>query len=296
MKLSNTIGFFSAIGYSPEYGIDICAKAGFDALDFAFHSNSKFSDADSVNEKGKQWFKDLRKRAEDNGLVFNQAHAPFPSSVTDPDKTEEIFQNIVRCFSSAEILGISNVIVHPKHHLMYWEEGVPEKLFDMNMEFFNRLLPYAKDHGIVICTENMYSGRAATGVTYIDHASCSTAAESVRYIDNINDEHFKYCLDIGHAILCREEPVTFIRTLGKERLKALHVHDVNGVTDMHTLPYYGGAGRWESICKALKEIGYTGDFTYEASNFMHGLPEELLLPALKYMVEVGRYLISRIEG
>ena len=52
MKLSNTIGFFSEKGYSPEYGVDICAKAGFDAVDFAFHSNSKFSDADSVNEKG----------------------------------------------------------------------------------------------------------------------------------------------------------------------------------------------------------------------------------------------------
>lgn len=296
MKLSNTIGFFSEKNYSAEYGVDICAKAGFDALDFAFHSSSKYSDADSVTEKGKEWFINLRKRAEDSGLVFNQAHAPFPSSVMDPARTEEIFWNIVRSFESAEILGISNMVVHPVQHLTYRDEGIPEQLFQMNMEFYGRLLPYAKDHGVTICTENMWQGRNAAGVYYIEHSTCSTPEETIRYVDSMQDENFKYCFDIGHALLCREDPADFIRALGKDRLKALHVHDVTGLSDTHTLPYYGGAGKWESVCKALKEIGYTGDFTYEASNFIHPLPEELLLPALKYMVEVGRYLISRIEG
>ncbi len=296
MKLSTTIGAFTEKGFSAEKAVEICANAGFDAVDFSFHSDPTFKNYTVIDEGVKERFRAIRNKAEECGVVFNQAHAPFPSSLTDPEKTEEIFWSIVRSFECSQILGVSNVVVHPMQHLLYWEEGVPEKLFELNMEFYNRLLHYAKDCGVTICTENMWRSRAATGTSYIDHSVCSTAVESVRYVDAMNDDSFKYCFDIGHAVLCREEPENFIRTLGKDRLKALHVHDVNGVTDMHTLPYYGGAARWESICKALKEIGYTGDFTYEANNFTYGLPEELILPAMKYAVEIGRYLISRIEG
>jgi sugar phosphate isomerase/epimerase len=56
-------------------------------------------------------------------------------------------------------------------------------------------------------------------------------------------------------------------------LHALHVHDNDYIDDRHTLP---GLGRmdWEEIMKALAEIDYDGDFTYEADNFLVNIPRE----------------------
>lgn len=44
--------------------------------------------------------------------------------------------------------------------------------------------------------------------------------------------------------------------------------------------------------KALKKIGYTGDFTYEIHRYTTQLPDALVIPALKYSIEVGNYLLS----
>lgn len=47
---------------------------------------------------------------------------------------------------------------------------------------------------------------------------------------------------------------------------------------------------------ALREIGYQGEFTFEADNFLFGFPKELYQPAAKLMVETGRYLIRPHEN
>ncbi|MBQ8005797.1 MAG: hypothetical protein IJ303_05755 [Clostridia bacterium] len=44
-----------------------------------------------------------------------------------------------------------------------------------------------------------------------------------------------------------------IDVLGKDRLKALHVHDVDGHSDLHTLPFFSKID-WNSILKALRGI------------------------------------------
>ena len=73
----------------------------------------------------------------------------------------------------------------------------------------------------------------------------------------------------------------------------MHIHDVYPAVDTHTLPYYGGCGDWDKITKALKEIGYAGDFTLEASNFNRLLPKELVVASTN-MAEVGRYFVNQI--
>ena len=46
---------------------------------------------------------------------------------------------------------------------------------------------------------------------------------------------------------------------------------------------------------SLKEIGYDGDFTYEANNFLRVLPDELLLSGARHMAETGRYLMNKMK-
>ena len=112
-------------GRDPEEGVRLIAEAGFDAIDFTFMEDPYVKETGH----GDDWYARLRKVAEDCGVSFNQAHAPFASSYTDPEKTAVRFQEIVRAMGHAGILGVDTVIVHPMQHLHYADEGVPERLF-----------------------------------------------------------------------------------------------------------------------------------------------------------------------
>lgn len=291
MLLSTTIGRHMTLLDYKEV-IDIISKAGFDAVDFSFNVDRKYCSNEISEQKHKEMFTNFRKIAEDKGLVFNQAHAPFPSSVSCNKRTEEIFGEITHAIKNASYLGVKNIVVHPVQHLTYAEEGVPEKLFEMNVDFYNRLKPYCEEYGVCVAVENMWQYVEKK----VSHSTCSKPDEFIKYVDALDKRFFVACLDIGHAALVCEEPGDFIRKLGKERLKALHVHDVDGINDSHTLPYLGIVN-WDKVTKALKEIGYEGDFTYEASYYISkNLPNELVFSATKHMAEIGRYLINKITN
>lgn len=287
MKLSTTV-----ITVAREYGfdkaVDILAKAGFDCLDFSFYENFQ-----SIYDEKLEFFKELRKKVEAKGLRFNQAHAPFSSSYADEEGTKKRFDEIVRSMERAALLGAENIIVHPCQHLPYEEDGVPEKLFEMNMDFYNRLKPYCEEYGIHVAIENMWQYRGST--QKIVHATCSRPEEFIKYVDSLDSEWFVACLDIGHAMLVCEDPADFVRALGKKRLRALHVHDVDGSRDLHTLPYFGVCN-WEKIMKALAEVGYEGEVTYEADGFIQNKPTELYPEYLKVMEKTGRHLIKIFDN
>ncbi len=283
MKLSTTTSY-PAREISLEKSIEIIAKAGYDAIDF-----SQFDEFIYSVEPNKNYYLELRKYAESLGVCFNQSHAPFASSYREQERTDKRFQEIVWSMQKASWLGIPNIIVHPCQHISYHEEGNAELLFEYNMDFYNRLLPYCEEYGINVALENMWQ---RTG--FINHSICSKPEEFVRYIDTLNNSFFVACLDIGHSALVREDTADFIRALGKDRLKCLHVHDVDGQNDNHTLPFYGNIN-WEKVVSALKEIGYTGDLTFEADCFLEKLPLQLYQDGINYMQKVGRYLVSEFN-
>jgi sugar phosphate isomerase/epimerase len=280
MRLStSTSDIASRLGL--EKTIDVLAAAGYDCIDFSQCDESIYA-----RDLKKDYFVNLRKYAEDKGLTFNQSHAPFASSFKEEEKTKKRFTEITEALKRASYLGVENIVVHPCQHLAYAQEGNPELLFEYNMEFYSRLVPYCEEYGIRVAVENMWQ---RTGM--INHSTCSRPAEFIRYIDELNNDCFVACLDIGHAALVREDLPDFIRALGNKRLKCLHVHDVDGTNDSHTLPYFGVV-QWEKVMKALAEIGYTGDLTFEAKSFLSDVPANLCADGERFMVSVGRQLID----
>jgi sugar phosphate isomerase/epimerase len=188
------------------------------------------------------------------------------------------------------LAGCGIAVVHPVHHEEYL--GHEEERFAQNMKFYRALLPYAKEYGIKIALENMFQKETKRKV--IGHDTCSRAEEFIRYLDTLDDEHFVACLDLGHCGVVGLEAQDMIRALGHERLQALHVHDNDYTKDQHTLPGLGKMN-WEEIMKALAEINYQGEFTYEADRFLFDMPTPMLPRAVSFMVEMGRYLIGRFE-
>lgn len=263
--------------------VRVIAAAGFDAIDFSMFEdyNAQYLFSDGY----KEYIAQVKAAADECGVYFNQAHAPFPSyRVGDDEYNEMIFPRLIRAIEIAGLLGVKNIIIHPVF--------VPENKKEFNMNMYNSLLPYAKQAGVKIALENMWGRDKKRG--YIVHNVCSGPDELADYHDSLPREHFTVCLDIGHCGLVGEDEAEFIERLGAERLTCLHVHDTNYKSDDHTVPFIRSLD-WEKICAALAKIGYKGDLTFEADAFMYNIPSALIPSALKFMHDTGRYLISLIE-
>lgn len=291
MKLSTeTDSFARTLGDIPA--IQMLAQAGFDAYDLSLFKMSYDAQYPFCQEGYKAYAQSIRAAADAAGIVCNQAHAPFPSSVGDPEKDREIYKKIVRAMEIASIVGAKIIVVHPLQHLTYAEAGNPEKLEEMNVAFYRSLIPYCEQFGIQVAVENMWQWDD-TRKCIVD-STCSTPEEFCRYVDRIHSPWIVACLDIGHVPLVGGDIPAMICALGKERLKALHVHDNNLRDDNHALPYTMSID-FSAVTRALSEIGYTGDLTFEAGNTCARMPNSLKPSGARLMHDVGRELIRQIS-
>jgi len=237
-----------------------------------------------TQEHGEDFYLELKEYANQKGIAICQAHAPFPSSYVDQEKTDVRFVQIVQGMKNASYLGAPMIVVHPCCHLDYSVDGNAEKLFEYNLAFYRRLIPYARDFGIRIAIENI--GRISV---------TSTPERLSKLYDALNDPVFTVCFDVGHCLLQGVDPAESIVKLGNRLVNGCtHVHDNCADKDTHTLPFYGNVD-WESVMKALADIGYKGDLNYEAAGFVKNIPTELRPDGLEYMAKVGHYLVGRFE-
>lgn len=274
--------------FGEEKAIEIIANAGFDAIDLSMfdmkNDDSVFNQSDY-----KEYAQKLKNQAQGRGLFFNQAHAPFPCSKLDDAYNAMIFDRIVRSIEIAGIVGVGCIVVHPMHHLPYIENA--DLLKQMNMEFYRSLAPYAKNAGIKIALENMWQRNRETKEIVV--SACSRTKEFVDWLDALSDDCFTACLDLGHCGLYGFDAAEMIKGLG-DRLGALHVHDNDYQSDAHTAPYLGKM-HWDTICEVLAKINYKGDFTLEADNFYTPFGESLATSSAKFLHDIGRNLLSKIE-
>lgn len=262
-----------------EKMFDIMASAGIEGIDF----NNDVAEY-CTTEHDEEFYRSLGKYAASRGVAICQAHAPFPSSYVEEDKSAKRFEEIVQGIKNAAYLGAPMIVVHPCVHLDFAVEGNPEILFEYNLNFYKKLIPVARECGIKIAIENI--GRVSI---------TSTPERLNKLFDTLNDPVFTVCFDVGHCLLQGVDPAEAIRAIGPRLVDGCtHVHDNNGDRDTHTLPYYGKV-EWESVMKALADIDYAGDLNYEASAFIKDIPVALYEDGLTYMAKVGKYLIERFE-
>lgn len=272
-----------------EKAIEIIADAGYDALDFSCFDMLS-DDSPKLKPDYLDYAKKLRSIAEEKGVPFIQAHAPFPSSRVEEDFTAEMFKRIVRSMEICSILGVENIVVHPKQHLKYADNA--EYLKEQNIEFYNSLIPYCKEFNIHVAMENMWQ---YDDNKKISHSTCSRLSEFKEYLDAVDSEWIVACLDIGHVNLMDDRDIpAFIHGL-MPKLKCLHVHSTGNNVDLHLLPYMEGDVPWSDVLKALAESGYSGNFTYEADGTLRRFPKTIMSTVTKFMADVGRDMIRQIE-
>lgn len=263
--------------------VEMLAGAGFEAIDLSMFEEE--STEEIYGDGYKELAAKLVETAQRRGVVFNQAHAPFPTvRWQDREYSERIWPKVIRSIEMAGLVGAKSIIVHPA--------CFPENLKENNMKMYRDLEPYAAEAGVKIALENMWGRDGKRG--YIVPNVCSVPAELADYFDSLNPEHFTVCLDIGHCGLVGEDEADFIRYLGADRLGCLHIHDNNYREDSHVVPFSMNLD-WKSIAGALGEIGYRGDFTLEADNTLSNVPDGFLPTTLRYMHDAAEYL-AKMSG
>ena len=187
----------------------------------------------------------IRRDASNADVEIYQAHGPWrwPPQDSTPEERAERFEKMSRSILGCQILGCPNFIIHPIMPFGDWQDPEPEKLWEMNLEFFSRLCDVAKAHDTVICFENMP----------MTALSLSTPEQILRFVKMIDSPNMRICLDTGHCSVFGQSPADAVRLFGKEYLRAMHVHDNDGRADRHMLPGEGVID-WEDFGRALAEI------------------------------------------
>ncbi len=266
--------------------IKMLKDAGFDAYDCTLSyamSKGEFSGEDAL-EKARE----IRAYSDELGIPCAQTHTPSHSS--DIKGIKYFLAGIEKEKTAVEISGILGAEVAVVHPTSVTDA---EGNYDM---LYSKLLPIAKKYGTKIACENMFAWKDKFSIDIETvPTACGFSRDFKRQVDIANDENMVACLDIGHCHLPNNEKFEdIVRALGNKRLKALHVHDNNLRDDSHIFPFFGKIN-WDEVCKALAEIDYQGNFTFEVDAFVEKYPDELLPECLTLLAATGRYLINKIE-
>ncbi len=285
MKISTEIASAAKL-IGEESAIELYAKAGFDAWDFSMFDMCRYDWKNRCAIRtghplaGPDYLSYARKLKEiglHNGIVCNQSHAPFP--VYCP----EILSYMKRAIECTAEAGGTICIIHPDNY------SSAEK----NAEMYLELLPFAKECGVKIATENMWDWDKEKDQA--SFSACATPEDFNAHLDAVNDPCFVACLDLGHAEMrgLGTTAVEMIHALGS-RLQALHIHDNDQWHDSHQIPFSMQMD-FEAIVKALKEIGYSGYFTLEADQYLSAYDREHVFEGMCKMKEAAGKLAEMFE-
>ncbi len=292
--LTSTQNGYLAKHYGQKEAIRILAEAGFEAYDISLYNLFSTPDDPFNGDDFREIARDIRKYADSLGIVCNQAHGVFPT-IRGDESDPARFQSLIREMEISSILGAKIIVVHPAHHLYYHKNK--EALKEINREFYRSLIPYCEKFNIKVAVENMWRRYYDKSGNRIVDSACSQPDEFCEYVDMIDSPWIVACLDIGHVTLVGADMTEMIHKLGP-RLQALHVHDTDTCSDLHTLPFQSKTD-WEEVTQALADINYSGDMTLEADTFYGSIPVgdlETCQAAATYMATVTKTLRRMVEA
>lgn len=296
---------------NPLEGYELLKRNGFDCVDFSLNSYLKNTDiyknkinpffAQSVDEL-KAYFEPHVIAADKAGIRIHQMHMPYPHYI--PKGTEEVNDFLAnqmgpKSMEICHFMGCKYIVVHGLKLQQY--VGSEEEEWQKTKECLDRVFPMAAEYGITICYENIYISH---GEHIVEGPGCD-AVKAARRIDEVNKEYgcevMGSCFDTGHANLVGLDFESFLTTLG-HRLKVLHMHDNDGVRDLHQLPFVytrtrenTSATDWDGFIRAMRKIEYKGVLNFETAPVLRSFPPEMREDALRMIASAGRYFAKKIE-
>lgn len=291
---------------NPVESIRFIKECGFEGVDYninnvfsaTFNKENLTSFFDKSIEELYTYYEPLKNVLQETDITVSQAHGLFPMYYPDEDALNIYLIKVTeQMMAVCDYLNCKMIVIHPWSAL-----GQPKEVeYEANLGFYRKLIPAAKKYGVKICLENMFKHHYLKCI----EGSCSTVEEACWYVDTLNkeagEEVFGFCFDVGHANVMGRNIYQYITTLGK-RLTTLHIHDNNGTTDSHMLPYSQldvtdsrTNIQWDEFLRALKDVGYEGPLAFEIFRGIHMLPDIVRKDGLKLASSIGKYFRSELE-
>lgn len=296
---------------NPADGYKKLKEAGFSCVDFSLNSYLLNSDlykgeCNSFFERSvkelEEYFVLHKKAATQHGVRIWQMHMPYPIYVPGGKKELNTYLQKVVAAKSMEICRFLECPYIVVHGMKLTELlGTEEAEWGCTEKFLHTILPLAKEYHITVCIENLYS----TNGLRIMEGPCCDAKKAVARIKRINEaydaEVLGFCFDTGHANLVGIDMERFITTLASH-LKVLHIHDNDGVGDLHQIPFVFTKTRenkpstdWDGFVRGLRNIQYQGVLSFETAPVLTAFPEVLKADALGLIAHIGEYFLKEIE-
>jgi sugar phosphate isomerase/epimerase len=297
---------------NPLEGFKLLKRLGFSCADFSLNYYLKNTDLynseinqffDKTDAEMEQFFTPHKQAAKEAGIVINQMHMPYPNYV--PKAKQEVndyLRNVVapKSMKVCSFFECKYIVVHGfklAYHL-----GSEAAEWEKTSEFLEFLAPMAREMGITICIENLYNGIGG----HMMEGPCCDARKAVERIDRMNDKYgaevLGFCFDTGHANLVGLDFEDFITTLG-HRLKVLHIHDNDGISDLHQMPFTFTKTRdntpstdWDGFIRGLKAVKFDKVLSFETAPVLSSFPNELREDALGMIARIGQYFGENIKN
>lgn len=296
---------------NPQEGFAMLSDAGFSCVDFSlngyllntdiYQSNfNRFFDA-SISEL-EHFFTPHKNAAEEAGISIYQMHMPYPVfAPTGSRQTNDYLWNEVasKSMEICSFFGCPYIVIHGFKLAKFLGSEAEE--WKRTEEFIDFIAPMAKEMGITICIENLYDGVGG----HLVEGPCCDAKKAAERIDRINDRYHAqvlgFCFDTGHANLVGIDFESFLTTLDY-RLKVLHIHDNDGISDLHQIPFTFTKTRenrcstdWEGFIRGMRRIGFDRTLSFETAPVLTAFPEAMKRDALCFIAQIGKYFAGEIE-
>ena len=229
------------------------AANGFDAVEvFATRSHFDYHDASAIRSL-KEWLAEA-------GLALHSVHAPitdafangkgqrnFSTALRAPDARKATLHEMEAALSIAATLPFSFFVVHlgvPDA----WQPGADDNNRDAAIRSVEEIHGMAEAAGVKVALEVMGN-------------HLSTAPDLIDILEAAFDgTDLGICMDVGHAHILGDTAEAIETT--SEYLVTTHIHDNQGRSDDHLVPFQGNID-WAATIMAFEKIGYDGVLMYE---------------------------------
>lgn len=295
----------------PAEGFSMLKRAGFSCVDFSLnyyltntslYQMEKNDFFDQSEEQLEQYFTPHKRGAREAGIRIHQMHMPYPIYIPNGKKelNDYLWQVVApKSMRLCAFFECPYIVIHG--FKLAKNLGSEEAEWQWTERFIHSVAPAARELGITICIENLYSSVGG----HIVEGPCCDVKKAVERIDRINEQYkaevLGFCFDTGHANLVGIDFEDFIRTLG-QRLKVLHIHDNDGMRDLHQIPFTFTKTRenktstdWDGFVRGLCAIGFDKVLSFETAPVVSAFPKDMKEDVLTFIARIGRHFAESLE-
>ncbi len=234
------------ISYPLTAAADFLADSHFDGVDLSLELIAGLDEFD-YDDGYRSVLYAFAGRAAARGLTLPVCHLPF--YMPDPDHAPAMARftrELRNGLRAAAWLGIPDAVIHPI--VRHESRRTRRDWLAENLAYLAPLRELAGSLGVTLCIENM------VGRPYADTPSETVFGARAAEVRELSDRlDAMVCWDFGHANLsglCQSAELVQLRG----RLRTIHIHDNDGVTDHHRIPgeASGDAVDWEDAAEGLR--------------------------------------------